>query len=518
MTTTQDGSAKTPTRRMRLTIGALSAIERVGNKLPHPFWLFVIMAGLVILASVVLSALNVSVVSPADGEAVSVTSLLSTEGIHFIIGDAISNFAAFPPLPLIVAVMIGVSVAEQSGLITAALRGSVTRVPKKWLTFAVVLTGISASVASDAAYVVYIPLAAMVFKAVGRSPILGLVVGFGSVSAGYNAALTITLTDALMSGLSTSAAQIIDPDYVVNPLANFFFTFVSAIFLAIVITLLTELVLVKLSGNTREDEDAEIGDLGSMLLTDSERKGMRRAGLTLLVYFGLIAAVLAPPASPLRGEDGGVLSSPLLSGVAFVLAIAFLLVGIVYGRTTGSLPTMASVPPAMAVGVRELAPVLVLFFAAAQFIAYFSWSGMADVIAISGANFLDSTGVPPALLFIGFLVLAAVLNIFITSGSAQWALIAPVFIPMFMLMGISPETTQALYRIADSATNIISPMSAYFIMVLGLLQKYRKDAGVGTMISLTLPISITVFVSWTLFFFLWWGLGIPLGPGTPYAY
>ena len=182
------------------------------------------------------------------------------------------------------------------------------------------------------------------------------------------------------------------------------------------------------------------------------------------------------------------------------------------------LPSMASVPPAMAVGVRELAPVLVLFFAAAQFIAYFSWSGMADVIAISGANFLESTGVPPALLFVGFLVLAAVLNVFITSGSAQWALIAPVFIPMFMLMGVSPETTQALYRIADSATNIISPMSAYFIMVLGLLQKYRKDAGVGTMISLTLPISITVFVSWTLFFFLWWGLGIPLGPGTPYTY
>jgi aminobenzoyl-glutamate transport protein len=198
---------------MRLTLGVLSAIERVGNRLPHPFWLFVIMAGLVVLASALLAALNVSVVSPADGSTIAVRSLLSPEGLHFIVGDAVANFAAFPPLPLIVSVMIGVSVAEQSGLVTAALRGSVTRVPKKLLTFAVVLTGISASVASDAAYVVFIPLAAMVFKAVGRSPVLGLIVGFGSVSAGYNAALTITLTDALMSGISTSAAQIIDPDY-----------------------------------------------------------------------------------------------------------------------------------------------------------------------------------------------------------------------------------------------------------------------------------------------------------------
>ncbi|MET9780666.1 AbgT family transporter [Nocardiopsis alba] len=503
---------------MRLTLGVLSAIERVGNRLPHPFWLFVIMAGLVVLASALLAALNVSVVSPADGSTIAVRSLLSPEGLHFIVGDAVANFAAFPPLPLIVSVMIGVSVAEQSGLVTAALRGSVTRVPKKLLTFAVVLTGISASVASDAAYVVFIPLAAMVFKAVGRSPVLGLVVGFGSVSAGYNAALTITLTDALMSGISTSAAQIIDPGYVVNPLSNFFFTFVSALFLAVVITLLTELVLVKLTDKVQEDGDGETGDLGSMLLTDEERKGMRRAGLALVLYLGALAAIVLPPSSPLRGEDGGLLSSPMLTGVAVVLAVGFLIVGMVYGRTVGTIPTMASVPPAMAVGVRELAPVLVLFFAAAQFIAYFSWSGMADVIAVSGADMLDSLGVHPVLFFIGFLLLATTLNIFITSGSAQWALIAPVFIPMFMLMGVSPETTQALYRIADSATNIISPMSAYFILVLGLLQKYRKDAGVGTMISLTLPISITVFVSWSLFFFLWWGLGIPLGPGTPYTY
>ncbi|WP_051049501.1 AbgT family transporter, partial [Nocardiopsis kunsanensis] len=396
-------------------------------------------------------------------------------------------------------------------------RLSVSRVPAQWLTFAVALTGVTASVASDAAYVVLIPLGALLFKAAGRSPVLGLVLAFTSASAGYNASLLITPTDALLSALTTEAAGIIDADHTVTALDNYFFTFVSAIVLAALITLVTEYVLSRRTESLAEDHDN--GDdvhqqLGSMALTAEERRGLRRSGLVVLGFVAVFAAALAPSASPLRGEAGTILGSPVITGVAYLLGILFLLVGIVYGRTTGSITRARDVPEAMAVGVRDLAPVVVLFFAASQFLAYFDWTGIGEIVAISGAEFLEAAGVHPVVLFLGMILFACLMNILITSGSAQWALIAPIFVPMFMLLNVPPETTQAIYRIADSSTNIISPMSPYFVMALGFLQRYRKDAGIGTLISLTLPISVTVLVGWTLLFLGWWALGIPLGPGV----
>ncbi|WP_047870205.1 AbgT family transporter [Nocardiopsis sp. RV163] len=504
---------------MRLILGSLQVVERVGNKLPHPFWLFTIMAGTVIALSALLNALGVSAVSPVDGERIAVRSLLSPEGVQTVVGDAIDNFATFPPLAIIIVVMLGVSVAERSGLLNAMLRGSVTRVPARWLTFAVALTGITGSVASDAAYVVLIPLGALLFKAAGRSPVLGLVVAFASVSAGYNASLLITPTDALLAALSTEAASIIAPGYTVTALDNYFFSVVSAVVLAALITLVTEFLLSRRSEGLAEDGDGE-GDreaqeLGSMTLTDAERRGLRNAGLTVLAAAAVLAAALAPPASPLRGEDGTVLGSPIITGVAYVLGVLFLLAGVVYGRATATVASARDVPEAMTGGVRDLAPVVVLFFAASQFLAYFRWTGIGEVVAIRGAALLDSAGVHPLVLFLGMIVFSTVLNLLITSGSAQWALIAPVFVPMFMLLDVPPETTQAIYRIADSSTNVISPMSPYFVMALGFLQRYRRDAGIGTLISLTLPLCLTVLVGWTLLFLGWWTLGIPLGPGVP---
>ncbi|MFC7330911.1 AbgT family transporter [Marinactinospora rubrisoli] len=499
---------------MAALLGTLNAIERVGNKLPHPFWLFTIMAGIVVVLSVVLSALGAFAVSPADGERIEVRSLLSAEGLQTIVGDAIDNFATFPPLALIIAVMLGVSVAERAGLLNAMLRGSVTRVPRSWLTFTLALTGITGSVASDAAYVVLIPLGALVFKAAGRSPILGLVVAFASISAGYDASLLITPIDAILAGLTTSAAHLVDPDYVVTPLANYYFSAASAVFLAAVVTFVAEFVLSRRTAGMEIDGEGA-GDLGDMKLQPAERRGLRNAGLVLLAAVAVIAAVLIPSGSPFRGEDGTVLSSPIITGVAYVLGILFLLTGAVYGRTVGTIPTMKDIPPAMVTGVRDLAPVIVLFFAASQFLAYFRWTGLGEVMAIRGADVLGSIGVHPIALFLGFLAVVALMNLLITSGSAMWTLIGPIFVPMFMLLGISPETTQALYRIADSTTNVISPMSPYFVMALGFLQRYRKDAGIGTLMSLTLPMSVTMLVTWTLFFLAWWALGIPLGPGVP---
>lgn len=518
MTTT---NATRPRLPMRLLLGTLQTIERVGNKLPHPFWLFTIMAGLVIVLSAVLNALGVSAVSPVDDERITVRSLLSAEGVQTIVGDAVDNFATFPPLAIIIVVMLGVSVSEQSGLLNAMLRGSVTRVPAKWLTFAVALTGVTGSVASDAAYVVLIPLGALLFKAAGRSPVLGLVVAFGSVSAGYNASLLITPTDALLAALSTQAAGIIDTGYTVTALDNYYFSLVSAVVLAVLITLVTEFVLSRRTDGLSEDggdapkAEGDAGQLGAMALSDTERRGLRNAGLTLLGAVAVVAAALAPPASPLRGEAGTVLESPVITGVAYLLGILFLVVGVVYGRTVGTLSTAREIPTAMAAGVRDLAPVVVLFFAASQFLAYFQWTGIGEIIAIRGADVLDSAGVHPIVLFLGMILFATTLNLLITSGSAQWTLIAPIFVPMFMLLDVPPETTQAVYRIADSSTNVISPMSPYFVMALGFLQRYRKDAGIGTLISLTLPVCLTVLVGWTLLFLGWWALGVPLGPGAP---
>ncbi|MFW5419881.1 AbgT family transporter [Nocardiopsis sp. CNT-189] len=511
-----------PQRRpMAALMRALQFIERVGNRLPHPFWLFTIMAVLTVLLSAALNAMGASAVSPADGEAVEVRSLLSAEGAQMMIGDAVANFASFPPLALIVVVMLGVAVAERAGLLNALLRGSVTRVPPQLLTFALALAGISGSIASDAAYVVLIPLGAMVFKAAGRSPILGLVVAFGSISAGYDASLLITPVDALFAGLVTSAAQVIDPQYTVTPVANWYFSAVSAIVLALVITAVAELLLSRRaaameaggSGGGADEEDER--ELGAMRLSAEERRGLIRCGIVLAAVVAAFAAALAPAGSPLRGPEGGVMDSPVITGIGFLIGILFMLLGAVFGRAAGTLTKAREIPEAMAQGVRDLAPVLVLFFAASQFLAYFAWTGLGEVIAIRGASVLGDAGVPVPVLILGMLVICCLLNLMITSGSAMLTLVAPIFVPMFMLLSIPPETTMAVYRVADSTTNVISPMSPYFAMALGFLQRYRRDAGIGTLLSMTLPLSVCMLIGWTLLLLAWWALGVPLGPGAP---
>ncbi|MEE2048144.1 AbgT family transporter, partial [Nocardiopsis tropica] len=269
------------------------------------------------------------------------------------------------------------------------------------------------------------------------------------------------------------------------------FAAASAVVLAGLITLVTEFVLVRRVGGADEGCPDAREELGSMALTDTERRGLRNTGLALVAALALLAAALLPAGSPFRGPSGGVLDSPLVTGVAYVLGILFLVLGVVYGRTVGTLPRAKDVPDAMAAGVRDMAPVIVLFFAASQFLAYFGWTGIGEVSAIRGAEVLDSAGVHPILLFLGMIAFSTALNLLITSGSAQWTLIAPVFVPMFMFLDVPPETTQAVYRISDSASNVVSPMSPFFVMVLGLLQRYRRDAGIGTLISLTLPLCLT---------------------------
>ncbi|KPI06465.1 AbgT transporter [Actinobacteria bacterium OK074] len=499
-------------------LALLVRIERAGNKLPHPFWLFGILSVVLALASWALSAAGASALNPASGKTVTVLNLVSGDGLRMMIGDAVTNYATFPPLGTILVVMLGVAVADRSGLLPAMLRAAVARVPARWLTFTLAFTAMVAHVAGDAAYVVLVPLGALAFRAVGRSPVLGAVVAFVSVSAGYDASPLVTPTDAILAGLTTAAAQTVDPDYVVSPLSNYFFSIGSSVILAVVVTVLTEKVLARRVEAMPEEPEPTPESIApaadTLTLTPEERRGLRHAGRALLAYAAVLVAAMIPTTSPLRGDGGSIVQSPLLTGIAVVLAVAFLLVGAVYGRAVGTVRTGRDIPDLMAQGLREMAPILVLFFAISQFLAYFKWTGVGEVMAIRGADLLKSAGVTGPVAFLGILLVCTVINLLVTSGSAQWALVGPVFVPMFMLLDIPPEVTQAVYRIADSCTNAATPMSAYFVMTLGIVQRYRRSAGIGTLMSLTLPLCLTMLAAWTLLFYAWWALGIPLGPGV----
>ncbi|MBD2762045.1 AbgT family transporter [Kocuria sp. cx-116] len=493
----------------------LNWIEWVGNKLPDPFWLFFILAGIVLLLSWILSAVGLSAVNPATDETIRVTNLLAPDGLRQIVSDAVTNFVEFPPLGLVVVILLGVAVAEESGMLSAALRGSVSRVGPKWLTFVLALTGITGSIAADAMYVVLIPLGALAFKAAGRSPVVGLIVAFCAVAAGFNASLLPTASDALLAGITTAAAGLIDDSVLVTPISNYFFTFVSSLVLAAIITVVTETVLAKRGEAIEEDTDTKEQNMGSfedMFLTPREKRGLRNSGIAFAVMLAMYLALLLTPGSPLRAEDGSILMSPLLLNVGIVIALMFAVMGWVYGRAAGTMTRARQIPEAMAKGLSSVAPVLVLFFAAAQFTAYFQWSGIGPVLAVYGADFIGGLGLHPIITFTGVVAIVAVMNLLITSGSAQWTLLAPVMVPMLMLLNVSPEMTQALFRIGDSPTNVISPVSPYFALVLGYLRRYQKEAGVGTLISLVLPISIAMLVGWFALFVLWYVLGIPLGP------
>ena len=514
--------------------GLLGWIEKIGNRLPDPFWLFVILAGVVAVASWLASMAGLSAVDPASGEEIHVESLLTGDNLSRMVTDAVDNFIAFPPLGVILATMLGVAVAEQTGLLAAMVRAMVDRVSPKILTFMVALAGVTGSVASDAIYVIIIPLGAMAFHAVGRSPVVGAMVAFASASAGFNASLILNVTDLLLAGISTSAAQIVDSAYEVSPLANIFFVIPSAIVLSLIITAVTELYVDKKAqglvdhdaidedelqlDESTEPDDAHLTDDDDLSLTPLERKGLIWAGVTLLLSLAAYFAQLFIPGSPFARPDEGFMESPLIRAIAVPIALMFFATGLVYGLIVGTINEAADIPEFMAKGLESLLPILVLFFAVSQFLAWFQWSNLGPWTAIKGSELLQSWDLPNVLLFAAFVLMVTLINLFITSGSAQWALMAPVVVPMMMYVDVSPEVTQMLYRIGDSPSNIITPMSPYFALALTFLQKYYKKAGVGTLMSLSLPYSVAMLVGWFLFFMLWYTLGIPLGPGSPMGY
>ncbi|MDR5902468.1 AbgT family transporter [Halomonas icarae] len=491
----------------------LSSIERAGNKLPHPFILFAILAGVVVALSALLASLGVSAINPQTDAEVHVRSLLSAEGIEFMLTSVVSNFVNFPPLGLILVVMFGIGLADKVGLMSTLMQVSVAKAPPALLTFCVFMAGICGSIASDANYLILIPLAAMVYHSVGRHPIAGAAAAYAAAGAGFDASLFITVGDALFAGITTEAARLVDPEAYISPVDNYFFVACSVFVLATVGTLLIDKVVEPRLQRTLPMAKDFTTEVETPELTATEKRGLKRVGIATLVYLALVALVVVPEASPLRNAEGGLIPSPFLRSLVPLMFVYFVMIGLVYGITLGKITSSRDVPQRMAESASDLAPTLVLFFAIAQFIAYFRWSELGQFIAIEGSNILQSTGFTGLPLVGAFIVMSAVLNVFMTSGSAQWALMAPVFVPMLMMIDFDPAFVLAMFRIGDSSTNIISPMSPYFSVALVYMQRYKPDMGLGTLIATMLPMALGFLIAWSAFLMFWLAMGWPIGPG-----
>jgi len=504
-------------KKERVTM--LDRLERLGNKLPHPVMIFMILSGFLIVISAIFAAMGTSVdftgINMATGEIEDMTiaarSLISVEGVEFMLTSAVRNFTNFAPFGVVMVAMLGVGIADGTGLLTTSLKGVVTRTPRSLLTAVIIFVGILSCLASDAGYVIVIPLAAIMFMSVGRHPIAGIAAGFAGVSGGFGASLLLSPIDSMMAGLTTEAAQILDPNYVVGIEGNWFFGIASVFLLTIVGTFVTEKIVEPRLG-TYEGE-VEV-DTELTTVSAEEKRGLRFAGITSIVLIALILVGLLPENGVLRGYGGGdILGSPFMSALVVILAIFFGLVGLAYGIGSGTIKKDKDVVALMEKAMVSMAGFIVLAFFASQFIAYFGYTNLGTVVAVNGADMLvrwNLTGIP---LILMFMVIVVVVNFLIGSMSAKWAILGPVFVPMLMTMGFTPEFVQVAYRIADSTTNVISPLMAWFALVVVFFQKYDKDAGVGTLISTMMPYTVVFTIFWTLLMIVWYFFGWNIGPG-----
>ena len=489
----------------------LNIIEKAGNALPHPATLFAILAGLVILISWIVSFFDLSVVHPGTKEVITPVNLMSIEGLHRILTEMVRNFTGFAPLGTVLVAMLGIGIAEGSGLIGTALRLLVIKAPKRLLTMVLVFAGVLSNTASEVGYVLLVPLAAIIFLAAGRHPLAGLAAAFAGVSGGYSANLLLGTIDPLLAGLSEEAARIIDPEYIVNPAANYYFMAVSTFVVTGVGTWVTEKIVVPRLGTYKGDAEAE----EIKPLSSDEKRGMIYATVAAAVITILLLAGTVPDNGYLRdAETGDLLRSPFMSGIVAILFIASAIVGVAYGIGAKTIKNDSDVMNGMGKAMETLGIYIVLVFFAAQFVAYFNWTNLGLIVAVKGADGLQSAGLGPIPLMISFIIIAALINLIMGSASAKWAIMAPVFIPMFMLLGYSPEFTQVAYRIGDSVTNIISPMMSYFALIIAFVQRYDKKAGIGTVISIMLPYSFFFFIFWVILLVVWMLLGWPIGPGA----
>ena len=506
----------------RKKAGILDRVERIGNALPHPATIFLILSIVIVVLSAILSATGLSVtyegINRANNNAVemmtvTVNSLLSKEGIQYLFNSAVTNFTGFAPLGTVLVALLGVGLAEGTGLIGTLLKKLVMSTPKRLITVVVVLAGVLSSIASDAGYVVLIPLGAIIFLSMGRHPLAGLAAAFAGVSGGFSANVMVGPTDSLLAGLTTEGAKLVDPNYVVGIQANWWFLIASTVLITVIGTIITEKIVEPRLG--KYTGDAKVDD-HEMKVSNEEQRGLRFAGIATLLMIILFALLVVPANGFLRGTEAGVqgiLNSPFMNSMVVVIALLFAVAGIAYGFGSKVVKNDKDVMNLMGKSMASMGSYIVLVFFAAQFVAYFNYSNLGTIIAVKGADLLTAIGLQGIPLVILFILVVAFINIFMGSASAKWAILAPVFVPMLMKVGFTPEFTQMAYRIGDSTTNLISPLMSYFALIVTFAAKYDKKSGIGTLVSTMVPYSIALLIGWTILLVVWFVLRLPLGPG-----
>lgn len=504
----------------------LNTVERLGNVLPHPVTLFAILCVIVLVVSQFADWIDLQVLDPrpegaknraADGM-ISAIGLLSPEGIRLIFTKLVRNYTDFAPLGTVLVTMLAVGVAEYSGMLTAFIRGLVLKAPDRLITFAVVFAGILSNTASELGYVVLIPLGGYVFISKGRHPLAGMAAAFAGVSGGYSANLMIGTVDPLLSGITQEAARLIAPDYTTHAAINWYFMMISTLLISTIGTYVTEKIVEPNLGSYEPEYSQNIDSHNAMApLTDKEKRGLKFAGLAVLALALIAALTILPSWGILRDPvTGDALKSPFMKGIVAWIFIFFLIPSIVYGKVTGSINNDKDVIDGMTKAMSQMGLYMVLVFFAAQFIAFFKWSNLGTILAVSGANFMQSMEITGPGIFIPFILMCGFVNLMLGSASAQWAVTAPIFVPMLMLVGYSPEVIQAAYRIGDSTTNIITPMMSYFGLILAFAENFDKRIRIGTIISTMLPYSLLFIVFWSALFYIWvFLLGLPVGPDAP---
>lgn len=492
-----------------MTWWALAVVERLGNRLPHPSVLFVLIAVAVAALSSVASLAGLHVTDPADGRDVAIRSLVSPEGVTFALTSMLDNFLSFPPLGLVIVMLLGAGLASEVGLLETGFRFAVLRCSSpRMVTTAVILVGICSNIASESAAIVIPPLAAMLFAAGGRHPLAGLAAGFGAVGAGFSANVIIAGTDVLLSGITTKAAGIVAPGETVTPLSNWYFMAVSTLVLTVVGVVVTEKVV-----EPRLGEYSGPGTAGVQEIGPDEKRALRNAALAGVLYAVAVVVAVLPAGSPLRGDGGSLVDSPFLDAIVPILFLFFVVTATVYGVGVGKIRSASDVPQLMTTSAKDLPGLLVLIFVVAQTIAYFEWTHLGTWVAVGGSDLMRTIGLGE----IGGLVLVSLvtllLSLIIASGSALWSIMAPVFVPMMMLNGIDPAYTQLAYRIADSSTNMLVPLSPILAVALAYVQRYDKRAGIGTVYALMIPYAVAFYLVWITLFVVWTGAGLPIGPG-----
>jgi aminobenzoyl-glutamate transport protein len=489
----------------------LTLIEKTGNKLPDPATLFVIGTAVVFILSAIISYLGWTTVDPQNNT-INTFNLISSDGIWWILSTMVDNFISFPPLGIVLVGMLGIGLAERTGFLPALLQFSITHVHTRLLTPATMLLGILSSIALDAGYVVLIPIAAALYIAAGRSPLTGIAVAFAGVSAGFSANLFITALDPLLAGFTQVGAQIIDPTYQVAVTGNWWFMIVSTIALTLTGWFVTERIV-----------EPSIEGLANQNLNDSviaqgqsEKRALLYSVLSIFVLLIIFSFAITLSSGPLFGT--GKRFDRWIEVTVPLLFILFFIPGLLYGCLVGKIKNDRDVATILSEVMSRLGPYIVLAFFAAQFIAAFNQSGLGQMLAIAGGQFLRDLMVHDAFLLSCFVLMAVVINLVIGSASAKYAFFAPVFVPMLMQVGISPELTQAAYRVGDSVSNVITPMNPYMIIILMEVKKYVRGSGLGTVVAMMLPYTLAFLLVWLLLLIIWIATGLPLGPGGGLSY